>query len=129
MSAVQLHAPEGGAAAWRLEGALTIYAATEAHAALRDCLAASPAGEPLVLDAGGLDEVDSAGVQLLLAAARSLRERGTPLHLQDPAPALQAAAATLGASRPGECCGWPLTVAAEADNAPACAADDATPSA
>jgi anti-sigma B factor antagonist len=117
MSAVRLLPPEPPAAAWRLDGVLTIYAAAEAHAALCAALAGTPADQPLVLDASRLDEVDSAGVQLLMSAARSLRERGTPLRLENLAPALQAAAAALGACLPGECCGWPLATADACESA------------
>lgn len=66
-----------------LSGSLTIYEARDAHQVL---LAASSDAEsgPWTLDIQGLDELDSAGVQLLLALDRHLRQRGAELQLLQP---------------------------------------------
>ncbi|MHA6493925.1 STAS domain-containing protein [Pseudomonas borbori] len=71
-----------------LSGSLTIYEARDAHQAL---LAASCDAEPgpWTLDVQGLDELDSAGVQLLLALDRHLRQRGAELQLLQPADAVR----------------------------------------
>lgn len=48
-------------------------------AALRDELLVHTRGpEPLEVDAGGLRDIDAAGLQLLCAAARAAARRGTP---------------------------------------------------
>lgn len=57
------------------EGELTIATAAERHAALAAGLA-EPA-DRVELDLSGVDELDTAGLQLLLALARTLRQRGT----------------------------------------------------
>lgn len=60
-----------------LEGELTIH-----HAALlKDRLAAALAEGARLLDLGQVNECDSAGVQLLLAARASARRDGHPLDL------------------------------------------------
>ncbi len=50
-----------------------------------------------LVDASQVDEVDAAGVQLLVALSRSLASRGRPLRLQAPSGALRDACRTLGA--------------------------------
>lgn len=60
----------------RLEGELTIYRAAELHAMLKDTLSGA-ARCTLELDA--VTEVDSTGVQLLLAARRTARENACEL--------------------------------------------------
>jgi anti-anti-sigma regulatory factor len=70
-----------------------------AVAALRlDCLEwldAQDADE--LVDASQVDEVDAAGVQLLVALSRSLASRGRHLRLQAPSGPLRDACRTLGA--------------------------------
>jgi anti-sigma B factor antagonist len=72
-----------------VEGEMTIYRASELRAAMLQALA--PAG--LALDLSQVSELDSAGVQLLVAAARSAREAGGELRLVASSPAV---AETLG---------------------------------
>ena len=72
---------------------------TIAHAAahrdsLVDALAAAPGG--LQLDLSGVSDVDSSGVQLLLAARRSLAERGQPLQIVAASAAVQDALQLFG---------------------------------
>ena len=66
----------------RLAGALDIYAADRLHEALQERFGA---GGELVIDLGGIESCDTAGLQLLLSArrtatagARSLRFDSTP---------------------------------------------------
>ncbi|MBD9414973.1 STAS domain-containing protein [Pseudomonas sp. PDM16] len=68
----------------RLGGSLTIYEVAE----VRDALLAAFAGgrdETWQLELTALEELDSAGAQLLLAAHRHLRAAGGDLRLAEPA--------------------------------------------
>jgi anti-anti-sigma factor len=65
----------------RIDGELTIYRAAELAAAMRTALAAVADGGALDLDLSEVAEMDSAGVQLLLAARRSAIESGRALRL------------------------------------------------
>jgi anti-sigma B factor antagonist len=70
-----------------------------AHAAaLREqWLAVLPAlAEDPCLDGSEVQAIDSAGIQLLLALRRSLRERGAEMQVRNPSPALREACALLG---------------------------------
>lgn len=72
---------------------------TIAHAAahrdtLADALAAAPGG--LQLDLSGVSDFDSSGVQLLLSARRSLRERGQALQIVAASAAVQDALRLFG---------------------------------
>lgn len=60
-----------------LAGDWTIYRAAELHAELLRRLAA---GDD-TLDLGGVETIDCAGLQLLIAARRSAREAGLPLRI------------------------------------------------
>ncbi|MBK1713512.1 STAS domain-containing protein [Rubrivivax gelatinosus] len=77
---------------------LTICSVGEWAPRLRSCLAAADTAAgapPLYLDAAAVEEVDAAGVQLLLALSNSLgRER---LRLVAPSTALMRACRALGA--------------------------------
>ena len=72
----------------RIEGELTIYRAAELAAAMKAALAEVPAGAALELDLAEVTEMDSAGVQLLLAARRSADESGRVLRLAGTSPAV-----------------------------------------
>jgi anti-sigma B factor antagonist len=61
-----------------IEGELTIYRATELSVVLKDAL--SGAGD-LELNLAAVTEMDSAGVQLLMAAAKTARAAGCELRL------------------------------------------------
>jgi anti-anti-sigma factor len=65
----------------RIDGELTIYRAAELAAAMKAALAAVADGGALDLDLSEVAEMDSAGVQLLLAARRSAAESGRALRL------------------------------------------------
>lgn len=77
----------------RLEPELTIYSAAQVKQVLLDALAAR---DPLTLDLADVCEVDSAGVQLLLAALRHALAQGGQLHLSGHSAAVQEAFALLG---------------------------------
>ena len=57
-----------------LDGELTIYRAAETRTGLLAALSDSPEG--LEIDLAGVTEIDSAGVQLLMAARRDAQARG-----------------------------------------------------
>ncbi len=78
----------------RLDGDLNIQAAAATCETLRAALA--QARGDLVLDLSLVQGCDSAGVQLLLAARRTLAARGRVLRLAEPAPAVVEALTTLG---------------------------------
>ena len=73
---------------------LTIAYAAASRDTLLQALAAQAAG--LTLDLSGVTDFDSAGVQLLLATARSLKERGQPLHLAGASAAVEQGLAVFG---------------------------------
>ena len=77
----------------RLEPELTIYSAAQVKQTLIDALVAR---DPLTLDLADVCEVDSAGVQLLLAAMRHAGSQGGSLHLAGHSAAVQEAFALLG---------------------------------
>ncbi|HEX8611792.1 MAG TPA: STAS domain-containing protein [Telluria sp.] len=77
----------------RLEPELTIYSAARVKQTLVDALVARDA---LTLDLADVCEVDSAGVQLLLAAMRQACAQGVPLHLAGHSAAVQEAFALVG---------------------------------
>ena len=62
----------------RLSGELTIYHAAELKAAL---LPLADEARALVLDLSGVSDIDSAGLQLLLALRRSLAAQGATVQL------------------------------------------------
>lgn len=79
---------------------LTIYAVAgcrETFLAELDRLDADDTPEaPLQLPAQAVEEVDAAGLQLLIALERSLARRGRRLQLQAPSPTFAAACRRLG---------------------------------
>jgi ABC-type transporter Mla MlaB component len=83
-------------AAWPAElgGELNIPLATERLPELQALARACPPGTCCELDAAGITECDSAGVQLLLALRRSLAHRGSTLRLRGLRGALAQALAT-----------------------------------
>jgi anti-sigma B factor antagonist len=76
---------------------LTIAFAAAARDTLFDALLAQPGD--LTLDLGGVTDFDSAGVQLLLAAQRSLAERGDALRLLSVRTPVRDAMAVFGLTR------------------------------
>jgi anti-sigma B factor antagonist len=78
-----------------IDGELTIYRAAELRETLQATLAALAPGADLTLGLAGVTEMDSAGVQLLIAARKSAAAAGRALRLRDPSPAVTDVFATL----------------------------------
>lgn len=62
----------------KISGEMTIYTAAELKQALTPLLYRQQA---LELDLSQVSEMDSAGLQLLLAAKKTMQQGGSPLHL------------------------------------------------
>lgn len=62
---------------FRLEGTLDIYSAERLQVTLMDCLAAN---DTVVLDLGGVETCDTAGIQLLLSARTTAAEHHKTLQ-------------------------------------------------
>jgi anti-anti-sigma factor len=71
---------QGTAVAFAIEGELTIYRAAE----LKPVLLEAAAGEAPAVDLSQVTEFDSAGLQLLLVAAREAQREGRQLQLLAP---------------------------------------------
>jgi anti-anti-sigma regulatory factor len=71
----------------------TIESVLELHASLRAVIAQPT---PLLVDAGAVDRCDTAGIQLLLAAARAAAAHGQRFELRHSTPALRTVATALG---------------------------------
>jgi anti-anti-sigma factor len=76
-----------------IEGELSIYRAGEWRESLQAALAD---GGDLTLDLAQVTEIDSAGVQLLMAAQKTAQATERRLHLVRPSAAVQEVFATLG---------------------------------
>ncbi|MFG6489195.1 lipid asymmetry maintenance protein MlaB [Roseateles sp. BYS78W] len=80
-----------------LPSELSIYSAAELHPQwLAWAGDAASAGTEALADGQGVDQVDGAGVQLLLALQRCLAARGCTLRLRAPSLPLREACAALG---------------------------------
>jgi len=75
--------------ALRIDGDFTIYRAAELAASLKAALAGTPEGGTFEIDLSEVAEMDSAGVQLLLAARRSAADSGRSLRLGALSPAAE----------------------------------------
>ncbi|CAM3767298.1 STAS domain-containing protein [Ectopseudomonas alcaliphila] len=76
-----IHDPQQQPERLTLVGSLTIYEVRQAHEALLAALAGSAAGGSWQLDLGQLEELDSAGAQLLLALQRQLTQQQASLEV------------------------------------------------
>ncbi len=81
----------------RLPAELSLPTVAQVRGDLLAWLDAAPADGPLRVDAQRVDEVDAAGVQLLLSLAASLAARGRSLRLVAPSAPLVSACQALGA--------------------------------
>jgi len=80
-----------------LPAELTIYSVGELHPQWLACLAEpTDADSVATVQAAAVDEVDAAGLQLLLALQRALSERGRPMHIDTPSQALRIGCEGLG---------------------------------
>ena len=105
---IALHPPRGDRPARLvIDDEMTVVQAAEARTELLR-LCQPLAQQPLDIDLADMTPVDTAGVQLLFALARSLRQQGTDARLVACHPSLQSMAAVLGADAGGQCCGLPL---------------------
>jgi anti-anti-sigma regulatory factor len=88
------------ATALALPAELTIYTVGELRTPwlgwLGEALASADDDEPLVADAAAVDQVDTAGVQLLLSLANALARQGQRLQLHRPSAPLAEACTLLG---------------------------------
>ena len=79
---------------------LTIYSVGELHpqwlAWLSQDAAALADDRPAEVQAAAVDQVDAAGLQLLLSLQRALADRGRPLRIQSPSTVLCGACGALG---------------------------------
>lgn len=78
------HDSHGDAHQLALQGSLTIYEVREAHAALLQATRIAAGGE-WVFDLQALEELDTAGAQLLLAVQRQLDTCGARMKISHPA--------------------------------------------
>jgi anti-anti-sigma regulatory factor len=90
-----------------LSGGLTIAEAAAVHAALRAGCATLPVDVTVaVLHTDQVSVADTAGVQLLLSLASSLRARGLTLQMAGRSTAIDGVARALGACDVRQCCGF-----------------------
>ncbi|HMX09940.1 MAG TPA: STAS domain-containing protein [Burkholderiaceae bacterium] len=84
--------------ALRLDGELTIQTAADCHLTLLSSVNETAGGDApgLALDLSSVVGLDSAGVQLLMAARHSLAARGKTLHLAGSSRSVDEVLATLG---------------------------------
>lgn len=116
MSQVLIHA-ENGRVVLALSGALTIAEAAETRALLLSelqqdsCLPSQV--KRVGLDTGQITEIDSSGVQILVATAKWLEERGQKTQLMACSDLVSYVSSALGASSSHTCCGWKLETVSE----------------
>jgi anti-sigma B factor antagonist len=80
---------------FRIDGELTIYRAAELCDALKAAMAGVSDGHELELDLSDVTEMDSAGVQLLMAAKKTARASGRDVCISGRSPAVQEVLGTL----------------------------------
>lgn len=90
-----------------LEGPWTIAQAAQGRERLL-ALPLDAALGTLAIDLGGLREIDTAGVQLMLALSRRLRERGLTAEVSGVPVDVRRVARVLGAADDERCFGWPM---------------------
>lgn len=91
--------PASKAAAVALGPEVTIPFAAATREQLLEALRGQGAQGNVALDLSGVTDFDSAGVQLLLSARRSVLARGDQLHLQSPSASVRDALAIFGLSQ------------------------------
>ena len=92
-----------------LAGTLTI---AETRSDLMTQLAATASEvQEVRLDLSAVPEIDTAGIQLLMATARSLQEQGRQTTLQRSSDVVRTVSLALGAADAVQCCGFTHTLA------------------
>ncbi len=81
-----------------LPAEMTIYSAGELRRQLLAHMDAHAEDEVCCIDGGAVDQIDAAGVQLLVSLARTLAPLGRTPQLGNASPALRAACESLGLS-------------------------------
>jgi len=109
----QVHAHTDGATLHlSLAGTLTIAESAETRADLMTQLAAAGSNVREVrLDHSAVPEIDTAGIQLLMATARSLQTQGRQATLQRSSDVVRTVSLALGAADAAQCCGFTHTLA------------------
>ncbi len=79
-----------------LPAELTIYTVGELHPQWLAWLQQGAASAPAELQAAAVEQVDGAGLQLLLSLSRALAERGRALRIHSPSEVLRSGCAALG---------------------------------
>ena len=79
-----------------LPAELTIYAVGALHPQWLAWLGDGPAALPAEVQAAAVEQVDAAGLQLLLSLQRALAERGRSLQIQAPSAVLRGGCEALG---------------------------------
>jgi anti-anti-sigma regulatory factor len=82
-----------------LPAEMTIYSVADVRRRLLAHVDSHGEDEACRLDGGAVDQVDAAGVQLLVSLARTLAPLGRTLQLGNASPVLQAACESLGLSQ------------------------------
>jgi len=72
----------------RLNGSLTIYTALEQKAQLLDALHSIPDSGTLIINLSDVNELDSAGIQLLMFLKKESKTSGKTLRLSDHSPVI-----------------------------------------
>lgn len=90
-----------------LTGSLTIADAAQARQDLLGVIV-QLSGGPLQLDAGQIEEIDGAGLQLLLATTRVLRVGDRSVQWVAVSEPLRRVAKAIGAADDHQCCGVPF---------------------
>jgi anti-anti-sigma regulatory factor len=76
---------------------LTIYAVGELHPHWRVWVdEAAAQAEPATVDGSAVDQIDGAGLQLVVSLSRTLAARGVPMHLVDASTVLRNGCTALG---------------------------------
>jgi ABC-type transporter Mla MlaB component len=81
---------------WTLPAELTIQHAAAVHAQWCEQLPSVAGGDTACIDAGAVQAIDGAGLQLLLSLLRTLRARGAEPRLEQVGHALAAGIAAFG---------------------------------
>jgi len=99
----------------RIEGELTIYQAMQIKTRL---LAALDAETAIELDLGAVTDIDTAGMQLLLAFAQVAAGKDLPVLITACSPVVAEVAAVLGVLLPGQNCVASRMICSQAEGRP-----------